>query len=292
MQTHALPVSIPLVRAETIDSYLARLANANYLALRELRSCLGLPPTQNGRVDLRRLSIMTGHPPDRLSNLIVGTVPRPGRTRMSPLPSSRAVCRRCAAARGIHDEVCQVDADRRVCRAHRRWLGALGDPPGEQHDCTPLPEVVQAQRRHARLLSRRGPEVGRTAMFWANRIVTEWTRREWRDEHRRPRHDRYLNAFPECDGAVVTLAPMLNYPETVTLAALLASEHWTDFAASDQRSERRLFEQEVARRLNLAGGDFAFDDPLVSWAASHAHVQRMGQRQQLGVRGGVGGSEC
>lgn len=277
-------MSIPLVRGETIDSYLARLANANYVPLREMRGCLGLPPTHNGRVDLRRLSIMTGHPPDRLSNLIVGAGPRPGRARMSPLPASRPACRRCAAARGIHDEVHQVDADRRVCRLHRRWLGALGDPRGEQHDCTPIPEVVQAQRRHARLLRRRGPEPGRTAMFWANWIVADWTKRELWGEHRRRRQDRYLSAIPKCADTAAALAPMFNYPETVTLAALLASGHWTDLAGSHRRSDRRPFEQEVARRLDLAWGGFALDDPLVSWEASHAHVLRMGLRQQLDER--------
>jgi hypothetical protein len=102
MQPRPLPVSVPLVRAETIDSYLARLASANHLPLTDFRAHLGLPPTRNGRVDLNRLSAMTGHEPDRLSDLVVGAGPWPARARMPPLPASRSACRRCTAARGSH----------------------------------------------------------------------------------------------------------------------------------------------------------------------------------------------
>jgi hypothetical protein len=150
MQPRPLPVNVPLVRAVTIDSYLARLAAANHLSLPDFRAHLGLPPTRNGRVDLNRLLVMTGHQLDRLSDMMVGAGPWPGRTRVSPLPASRPACRRCTTARGIQGDVYRVSTDLRVCRPHRRWLGSLGDPHSEQYDLSPLPDVVHAQRRQHR----------------------------------------------------------------------------------------------------------------------------------------------
>lgn len=274
MQARRLPVNVPLVRAETIDSYLARLARANHLSLRDFRAHLGLPPTRNGRVDSDRLSVMTGHQPDRLSEMIVGSGPWSGRGRVSPLPASRAACRRCTAARGIRGDVHRVTADLRVCRPHRRWLGALGDGQSEQYDLSRLPEVVHAQRRHHRLLHRHGRDAGRTALFWATHISDRWTERGDWDQHRLRRQQRYLTAFPHHVDATDTLAPMLNYPETVTLAGLLASEHWSTLASSRRRQDRNRFDAEVARRLHIPYRSDAVGEPLVDWQEGEALARR------------------
>lgn len=110
-------------------------------------------------------------------------------------------------------------------------------------------------------------------------VGAEWTGREWWDEHRRRRHGRYLDAFPECAGAAVTLAPMFNYPEIVTLAALLANAHRTDIAASGHRFDRGLFDRRQLDASTLPGAASP-STTRRSWAESHAHVQRMGQCQQ------------
>jgi hypothetical protein len=217
-----LPRPVPLVQAETLDSYLSRLATANYIDPLDLRAHLSMR-TRTRPPDLDRLSVMTGHPPGRLATVLADARPPPGRERLSALVG-RIACRRCTASRGIAGDVWCVRPDQRVCRRHRRWLGGLTDSNPHQHDVAPLPEVVAAQRHHYRLLRRHGLDVTRTAIHSATTIVDGWTERGDWSEHRERRLAclpvNPVGRSPRGSGVL----RLVNYPEVVTLASLLANE--------------------------------------------------------------------
>jgi hypothetical protein len=78
---------------------------------------------------------------------------------------------------------------------------------------------------------------------------------------------------------------MLNYPETVLLAGLLASEHWRQIASVDRRCDRRRFDVELARRLDIAYIGFGAGDPFVSWQDGEAVARRRRLHEQLGYHG-------
>jgi hypothetical protein len=279
--TRRLPVPVPLMQTETLASYLARLATANHLDPRDLRAHLGMA-TRTRPPDLDRLAAMTGHAPHLLDDVLVDARPPPGRSRLAPL-TGRIACQRCTARRGIAGDVYCVDPDQRVCHRHRRWLGGPTED-ADQHDLTGLPEVWAAQRRHHRLLRRHGTETARSALYWATKIVEGWTERGERGEHRERRLVRLPGSgvFPEPDRSVLR---MVNYPEVVTLADLLAGESWRPIASADHRRDRLPFDREVARRLNLAPSGFAPDDPLVSWQEAEALDRRRRLHEPPGYRG-------
>lgn len=280
--TRRLPVRTPLMRTETLASYLARLATANHLDPRDLRAHLGMS-TPTRPPDLDRLAAMTGHPAHLLADVLADARPPPGRNRLAPR-TGRPACRRCTARRGITGDVLCVDVDQHVCRRHRRWLGGPLEQATDQHDLTALPEVLHAQRRHHRLLRRHGTDPARTAIYWATTIVDGWTARGTWGEHRTGRlarlpHDTNVQ---EPDGSVLR---MVNYPEVVTLADLLASERWRTIVSADYRRDRWPFDREVARRLDLVVIGFAPEDPLVSWEEGEALARRRRLHQQPGYRG-------
>ena len=275
-----LPVWVPLVRAETLDSYLGRLATANHLDPGQLRAHLGMR-TRRAPPDLDRLAAMTGHPAHRLAGVLADARPLPGRSRLAPL-IGRLACHRCTARRGITGDVYCADVDQRVCRRHRRWLGGPLDNTAYQYDLNALPEVLRAQRRHYRLLHRHGADHGRMAIYWASSIIERWTQRGDCGEHGQPRLAAHRAAHPEPDASLLAMA---NYPEIVTLAGVLASPHWSAIANADYRRDRLPFELEVARRLHLDLASSAPGDPLLSWEEGEALTRRRRLHQQPGHHG-------
>ena len=114
-------------------------------------------------------------------------------------------------------------------------------------------------------------------------MVDRWTTRgEW-DEHRRL--TAYLAARPAIAQSDTSMLRMLNYPEIVTLANLLASEPWRAIASADRRDERLPFDLEVASQLNLAHIGFGPDDPLVAWQEGAALARRQKLHEQPGHHG-------
>jgi hypothetical protein len=278
-----LPVWVPLVRAETLECYLARLAAANHLDLRQLRAHLGMR-TRRAPPDLDRLAAITGHSAHRLAGVLADARPLPGRSRLAPL-IGRIACRRCTARRGITGDVYCARVDQRVCRRHHRWLGGPLDNTVYQHDLSALPEVLHAQRRHYRLLHRHGADHGRMAIYWAGSIVERWTERGDCGAHRQRRLAAHRAAQPASPEPDTSLLAMANYPEIVTLAGMLASPHWSAIASADYRRDRLPFELEVARRLHLDLTNSAPGDPLLSWEEEEALARRRRLHQQPGYRG-------
>jgi len=70
----------------------------------------------------------------------------------------RPACRRCTARRGITAPIaCRLPPHQTVCRRHRLWTGPAARTHAAQLDIGPLPEILQAQRRHlAQLHTTRG----------------------------------------------------------------------------------------------------------------------------------------
>jgi hypothetical protein len=144
---------------------------------------------------------------------------------------------------------------------------------------------MHAQRRHHRLLRRRGVERGRIAIHWARTIVDRWIEREeWR-QHQQRRLAAHLGTDPTLVEPDTTLMRMANYPDVVTLAGVLASPQWSAIASINDRRDRLPFEFEIARRLNLGKTGFAWDDPLVTWEKGQAHVRRLQLNQQPNYAG-------
>ncbi len=288
MTVRLLPVRVPLVAAETLNSYLARVATANHLDTGDLRKHLGMR-TPTRPPDFDRMSTLTGHSPDKLTNLLADACPRTGRTRLSPL-RGRPACRYCTRRRGIPTDVECVAPDLRVCRRHLRWLGGITDPVGGQHDLTALPEVASAQRRHHHLIRRHGATPARTAVRAAATITDSWNKHGVITS-RQQRCSESLQATTSRDAsrsdwpAEQRLRTMLTYPDVVTLAALLADPRWSTIASADRRQDRLQFELEVARRLHLPHIPPPASDPLVTWEEAQALARRWRLHQQPGYRG-------
>lgn len=276
-----LPVRVALVQAETLDSYLSRIAAVNHLDPHELRLHLGMR-TRTRPPDLERLSTMTGHSARRLARVLADACPPSGRSRLSAL-QGRLACRHCTANRGISHDVWCVRPDQRLCRRHQRWLGSLTERATHQHDIGLLPDVVHAQRRHHRLLQRHGVDDAGTAIHAATTIIDGWAERGLWSEHR----ERRLSSLTIDSGrdSGESLLRMLSYPEVVTLANLFASESWRSIASADRKGDRLPFDREVARRLDLPPTGFDTSDPLVSWQEGEALIRRQRLHQQPGYRG-------
>ncbi len=288
MTLRRLPVGVPLVATETLKSYLARLAAANYIDVGDLRGHLGMrTPTRPPELD--RMSILTGHSPSTLASVLADARPFPGRTRLSPL-RGRPACRHCTRRRGIPTDVQCVAPDLRVCRRHRRWLGGLTDPIGEQHDLTGLPEVATAQRRHHHLVRRRGAAPARAAIGAATTIIDSWNEHGViTDRQQRCTEAWQLTTSRGISGsgwpAEQRLRAMFSYPDVVTLAALLADPRWSTIASADLRPDRLQFEVEVARTLHLPNVRPVGGDPLVMWEETQALARRWRLHQKPGYRG-------
>lgn len=288
MTLRLLPVRVPLVAAETLKSYLARLATANHLDIGDLRGHLGMStPTRPPELD--RMSTLTGHSPDKLASVLADACPLPGGTRLSPL-RGRLACRHCSRRRSIPTDVECAAPDLRVCRRHRRWLGGLTDPVGEQHDLTALPEVASAQRRHHHLVRRCGATPARAAVGAAATIIDSWNEHGVITDRQQSCTESWqLTTSRDASGsgwpAEQRLRAMLSYPDVVTLAALLADPRWSTIASADRRQDRLQFELEVARRLHLPHVPPAVGDPLVTWEEAQALARRWRLHQQPGYRG-------
>jgi hypothetical protein len=99
----------------------------------------------------------------------------------------------------------------------------------------------------------------------------EGARRGWWGRHR----DRRLRRLSP--GPVVLIGdPALHaavYPETVSLACILASPYWVSAAVSADRADRARFYSEVARRLDLSEyRPAAVGDPLACRVAREARL--------------------
>ncbi len=193
-----LPRTVWPVPAETVYSYLIRLAHCNHLPVNVLQRHLsGVPNGLNPRPEW--LATASGYPLDLLTDRLRGLSGRHdlGEQRRR----ARLACRFCMARRGIYEPVhCWLPEHHTVCYRHRRWIGAPAHSWVDQQDLTHTPAILAAARKHARMVHQHKDSAA-FAMRDARRILTCW----WREglpvtpilALRKLTVDDYLSAYPD-----------------------------------------------------------------------------------------------
>jgi hypothetical protein len=237
-----LPRTLPPLLNETLGSYLHRLAHANRLSGEALQTHL-VNNIKGAPVTAQQLAVVTGYPvttlryamlelssPSELARMRVTGRPRPGVRHQRP-------CRCCAARRGAvwwtsvwttHEDV--------VCLEHQRWIGTPFTD-GDQPHLARQPDILQANRRHRRLIKRHGREPVRFAIIDATHICEQWRDRDWRDKA----FQRRMNIFRDRAPDTPVTGPQVGaatYPEIVALARLLVSPYWRHQAMIDNLADR------------------------------------------------------
>jgi hypothetical protein len=264
-----------------VGSYARRLAQANHLPFGEFLVHLAVTQRPQHPVLIRthelhlnraaadRLALFSGLTAATLGRALPGLNPssagdRPRRIWTFLGDRNRPVkaCSRCAARAGGGEILLHLPLQQTICPAHRWWLA--GHDSNRDVDLALLPEVARAARRHARLTRRRTPAVLDDGYRQANQIAQAWFDRAsfltpiWHE-----RYDR-LGATHAYGARVIT------YPETVGLASLLSSLHWTSLL---QRRNYHIglpaFLREAGRRIGHPYPESPRNDPLRYWAARH-----------------------
>lgn len=273
-----LPRTVTPFQNETIQSFLHRLAVANHISALDLDTHLAEPRQPRTRLSSPRpewLSIASGWPPSLLAQRL--RWPAAGQRTTRPMPA----CRRCMARRGVFEPVrIHRRSHIHVCLTHQLWIGSGADRPESQVDLSPLPEVIKAQRRHSRLVRRHGAPATHAAYTDASHILTRWTERGDWPQHRQRRLDTYYGHTRWrvlLHGAEMRAA---NYPEVVTLTAILITSYWPNNAATSHtwpsqgapnnratHHPQRIY-TEASRRLKIDYNPSSYD-PLASWVDKH-----------------------
>lgn len=235
-----LPITVRPMGNETLVSYVCRLAQANgmfYTTLfRHIAPCvpgrhrLERTDAYLNAAAIRRLSVLSGHSPQRLTRALPGL-----RTRMANDTAADPVlrwsfkfnpqraCRRCTLQRGWTGTIPVYNApSRRICERHAVWTY------WEHHDLTATPEIVKAHRHFRRLVGtrpqaleryRRARQVlhlhGAEALPPHPLVVRRWSERA----------DRL---GIDWGGGPITFRcyELLRFPETVALTRFLSHPTW------------------------------------------------------------------
>ncbi|MFF2308201.1 TniQ family protein [Streptomyces sp. NPDC058128] len=292
----ALPQQVRFFNAESSASYISRLASANGLEFAELLELIGrgrkaLPVRGSAELYLNefalaRLSVLSGHPVDRLQQ----TLPAARAEHM--LPSSRRypawcwlseesrwqhlvrVCRLCSAARGIMQVVfVWSDLPWRVCLRHGTWLDSrpqhgMGAPPADAMEW-----VLQAHRRRLAVEKRLGQE-GRHLLADAYVTLTSWkqqglTLRRWWERG---------DALRDASLVPAAVSSVALYPEAVELASMLG-KHKRQYLS--RKAGQQLWWEILARTMGEWGAPLAWAvmssavrKPVQSWRDQHDPARR------------------
>ncbi|MFD8910597.1 hypothetical protein [Streptomyces sp. NPDC059575] len=266
-----LPDPVPPAQHEIAASYIGRLARLHGLNINTLWRCVTEREASGGMrrvVVPERLAAVTG----RTVHSLAGALPelrnpQPDWAMFRHQPQSG--CHRCNAKHPGGEVTRILPHHRYVCTRHRLWL-CPSDADGHTTPLDALPEIVQAQRRHLRILQRHGWAITYDAVLTAILICgQQWSLSE--NENGEAWHDwiRRANILippgtAEATFSVARLCAVV-YPEAVALAPLFASSFWRQKA---QRTawDRRHFNAEVARRLRHPRYGQHENDPISHWA--------------------------
>lgn len=227
-----LPRTVSPVPDETLHSYLGRLASANAMRSWELtryvkgsrRISDPVPPdvviTLSGQSpDSMRYAILELCSPRELAVMKVAGRPRPGHST----PGHE--CMRCAGTSDFGDlATCWRRSEDVICLPHRRWTAGAG-----QLDLTGHDDIVQANKRHRRLIRRHGRASVSRAFTQASTVVEEWVSRPSYCE----RFYQLMRRFHGSNWRIPRDAPTVLascYPPAVALTRLLASPGWRALA--------------------------------------------------------------
>jgi hypothetical protein len=271
-QATPLPRHVSPFPAETLDSYLRRLAQANHLSPEALRGYIA-GGRRSRPVPLSQLAIFAGVPASTLQHAIAA--PEGGRPRtlyigqipVHPHPAGPA-CRLCALAHGatLSQQVwCRTHPEQVICLRHRRWIrsaAATAQPCLDNQ-----PDILQAHKQHLRLVRRLGREQVMLGFAAAEHICRQWHAHRQHDEEPR----RRMRIFHGCDQPLPAHDPTIAaaaYPQAVALARLLASPYWRSLATGLPDAGEPPFALEV--RKTVAPGykwpsSRSSTDPLYRW---------------------------
>lgn len=204
----ALPMSVTPFAAETVQSYLDRLAHANHLDPATLRRYL-CETGRRGEPRIDWLATASGHPTDRLRARLIGAG-EADRDASRQRRHGRPACRFCMVRRQVSQPVyCWYPNYRTVCARHMRWIGPFTHTVDDQRDLRSAPAVRAAARRHARLY-RANPAAATYLLNEARRILRRW---------RVVETGAAPSAITDIDSYIA------NYPDLIDLASILADSH-------------------------------------------------------------------
>lgn len=217
-----LPRTVTPFHAETVQSYLDRLAHANHVEPRQLR-CYLAEDRAICRPRPDWLASASGHPLATLQARLIGLADRDRHTARQRR-HARPACRLCMARRGVSEPVyCWFPDYATVCPRHRRWIGPGTYTLDDQRDLCCAPAVLAAAYGHARLY-RDFHDAARFAVKDATRILRWWA----------ISGSGALSGHPTDVDAYITA-----YPDLIDLAGILADarQHiWSPNAARLPRS--------------------------------------------------------
>jgi hypothetical protein len=241
-----LPRTAIPVRGQYYLDYISRLADANHLELPELTEALDDPaavildPARRRQHQQERLAAAAGQPLARIARLYwddAGLYLRdPGGFRQLLRPA----CRRCTARRGITAPIaCRLPPHQTVCRRHRLWTGPAARTHAAQLDIGPLPEILQAQRRHlAQLHHHRWQDVETTISAATQAIYQALRDGTWIPGQRQRLRQLAPGTWEQAlasvlsgrpgrpdDGPARSAVEIAIYPDVVWLAARSLREH-------------------------------------------------------------------
>ena len=150
-----------------------------------------------------------------------------------------------------------------VCTRHRYWIG----PPDAGQPATPLGPglvgIVQAQRRHLRLLRHYGPAVAYDAVLTGflicGHLWTDWPG-DWDGPWQRWTRRAEVLIPPGAESSQFSASRIFAaaYPEAV---GLIASPAWRSLAAGGPAQQQQ-FTAAIGQRLGPAAGT---GDPIAHW---------------------------
>ncbi|WP_211831505.1 MULTISPECIES: hypothetical protein [Streptomyces violaceusniger group] len=236
---------------------------------------------------IKRLAIVSGQSRETLLHAIpqLGQEPGPFLTD-HPDFSVNAPCRlRVARRTGSYSHFSRVSVwssrfHDQVCLRHKIWTGRSAENYMQQVDVTDLPDVLQAQRRHYRLLRKHGHVVPSACFEHCSDLWDAVVRRGYRPSDRRRRLGILGISHPEIWDPRRYIAV---YPEVVAATALYASPHRRKLARSEDsgylhfRTEfiRQLPQERILRRSSKPWflkelGDTALriEDAIAAYATS------------------------
>ncbi|OSC22368.1 hypothetical protein B8W69_26445 [Mycobacterium vulneris] len=254
-----LPRTVVPFQAETVTSYVARLACANHLDPGQLRRYVA--ESFGGCARLDWLAIASGLSETILRVRLRGFAPDERSLANQP-NARRPMCRLCMARRGINDPVyCVVPQHITVCHRHRLWTGSPVRSIEDQRDLRNKPEVLTAAKRHAWLARRHSDVEIESAVRDARHFCRYWSNSE--------KHAATTVSNDEVE------AHLAAYPEIVAIAATLL----TQSARPDGRG--RSAPADLVRRIN-AQTDRTHTDitPIEQWL----HNQRLAAAHRPGSR--------
>ncbi|MDT0468171.1 MULTISPECIES: TniQ family protein [Streptomyces] len=272
-----LPDPVPPAQHEIAASYIGRLARLHGLSVNALWRYVTEREASGGmrRVVIpERLAAVTGRTVHALAGALPELrTPQPDWAMFRHQPQRG--CRHCDAKHPGGEVIRILPHHRYVCTRHRLWL-CPSDVDGHTTPLDALPEIVQAQRRHLRILRRHGWVVTYDAVLTAILICGQlWSLPE--NKNGEARHDWVRRASilipPDTAESAFSVARLcaVVYPEAVALASLFASPYWRR-QAQKTTWNRRLFDAEIAQRLRHPSYSYKDhdNDPISHWANVNA----------------------